>query len=90
LFGAEADFEPLSFDGRKADHAMGFLRAGKLATIVPRWPVKLGGNWLNTAVNLPGDRWKNLLTGEALCGSRIPLETVLRHFPAALLVKEEN
>jgi len=90
LFGTEADFEPLSFDGRKADHAMGFLRAGKLATIVPRWPVKLGGNWSSTAVSLPGDRWKNLLTDETLNGGRIPLETVLQHFPAALLVKEEN
>jgi (1->4)-alpha-D-glucan 1-alpha-D-glucosylmutase len=90
LFGAEADFEPLSFDGRKADHAMGYLRAGNLATIVPRWPVKLGGHWSNTAVNLPGDRWKNLLTDELLNGSRIPLENLLRRFPAALLVKEEN
>jgi (1->4)-alpha-D-glucan 1-alpha-D-glucosylmutase len=69
---------------------MGFLRAGKLATIVPRWPVKLGGNWSSTAVSLPGDRWKNLLTDETLNGGRIPLETVLQHFPAALLVKEEN
>jgi hypothetical protein len=25
-----------------------------------------------------------------LNGGRIPLETVLQHFPAALLVKEEN
>jgi (1->4)-alpha-D-glucan 1-alpha-D-glucosylmutase len=90
LFGAEADFVPLSFEGRKADHAMGYLRAEKLATIVPRWSLKLGGNWSNTAVDLPGNRWKNLFTGDTLNGSRIPLQNLLRRFPAALLAKEEN
>jgi (1->4)-alpha-D-glucan 1-alpha-D-glucosylmutase len=90
LFGAEADFVPLSFDGRKADHAMGYVRAGRLATIVPRWPAKLGGNWLNTAADLLGDRWKNLLTDEAWSGGRISLQNVLRRFPVALLVREEN
>ena len=90
LFGAEADFVPLSFEGRKADHAMGYLRAGKIATIVPRWPVKLGGRWSNTTVSLPGDRWKNLLTDDTLNGGSVPLQDVLRRFPAALLVKEES
>ena len=90
LFGAEADFVPLSFDGKKADHAMGYLRAGKLAAIVPRWPAKLARNWSNTVVDLPGDRWKNLLTDEAWSGGRISLQNVLRRFPVALLVREEN
>jgi (1->4)-alpha-D-glucan 1-alpha-D-glucosylmutase len=90
LFGAEADFVPLLFDGRKADHAMGFLRAGRLATIVPRWPAKLAGNWSDTAVDLPGDRWKNLLTDEAWSGGRISLQNILHRFPVALLLREEN
>jgi (1->4)-alpha-D-glucan 1-alpha-D-glucosylmutase len=90
LFGAEADFVPLLFDGKKADHAMGYLRAGKLAAIVPRWPAKLARNWSNTVVDLPGDRWKNLLTDEAWSGGRISLQNVLRRFPVALLVREEN
>ncbi len=90
LFGAEADFVPLSFRGRKAEHAMGYLRAGKLAAIVPRWPVKLGGNWLNTAVDLPGGRWKNLLTDESWSAGRISLQNIFRRFPVALLVKEES
>jgi (1->4)-alpha-D-glucan 1-alpha-D-glucosylmutase len=90
LFGAEADFVPLSFNGRKADHAMGFLRAGRLATIVPRWPAKLAGNWSNTAVDLPGDRWQNLLTGDAWSGGHLSLQNILRRFPVALLLREEN
>jgi (1->4)-alpha-D-glucan 1-alpha-D-glucosylmutase len=69
---------------------MGYLRVGKLATIVPRWPAKLAGNWSNTVVDLPGDRWKNLLTDEAWSGGRISLQNVLRRFPVALLVREEN
>ncbi|MGA8090628.1 MAG: malto-oligosyltrehalose synthase [Terracidiphilus sp.] len=90
LFGAEADFEPLSFEGKKADHAMGYLRAGKLATIVPRWPVKLGGHWSNTTVELPGDRWTNLFTDDTLHGGCMPLQNILGRFPAALLVKAES
>jgi maltooligosyltrehalose synthase len=41
-------------------------------------------------VDLPGNRWKNLFTGDTLNGSRIPLQNLLRRFPAALLAKEEN
>ena len=91
LFGAEADFVPLLFDGKKADHAMGYLRAGKLAPqLFHDGLLKLGRNWSNTVVDLPGDRWKNLLTDEAWSGGRISLQNVLRRFPVALLVREEN
>jgi (1->4)-alpha-D-glucan 1-alpha-D-glucosylmutase len=90
LFGYEADFAPLAIEGRKADHAMGYLRAGGLATIVSRWHAKLAGNWSNTTVDLPSQRWKNLLTDEVLNGGRVPLQNVLRRFPIALLVQEES
>jgi (1->4)-alpha-D-glucan 1-alpha-D-glucosylmutase len=90
LFGSEADFVPLLFHGKKAEHAMGYLRAGKLATIVPRWPAKLGENWLNTALDLPGEQWKNLLTDDTWSGGRIPLQSLLHRFPVALLMREES
>ncbi len=69
---------------------MGYLRAGSLATIVPRWNLKLAGNWSNTTVDLPGQRWKNLLTDEILNGGRVSMQNLLRRFPVALLVKEES
>ncbi len=90
LFGAGADFVPLAIEGRKTDHAMGYLRAGSLATIVPRWNLKLAGNWSNTTVDLPGQRWRNLLTDEILNGGRVLMQNLLRRFPVALLVKEES
>ncbi|MGA7245116.1 MAG: malto-oligosyltrehalose synthase, partial [Terracidiphilus sp.] len=90
LFGAGADFVPLVIEGRKTDHAMGYLRAGSLATIVPRWNLKLAGNWSNTTVDLPGQRWRNLLTDEILNGGRVLMQNLLRRFPVALLVKEES
>jgi len=89
-FGAGADFLPLMFEGKKMDHAIGYLRAGSVATIVSRWSLKLGGSWANTIVDLPGSLWRNLLTNETLRGGRIPVQDVLRRFPVALLVKEES
>ena len=90
LFEAGADFTPLTIEGRKTDHAIGYLRAGSLAIIVPRWNLKLAGNWSNTTVDLPGERWKNLLTDETLDGGRVSMQNLLRLFPVALLVKEES
>ncbi len=90
LFGADGDFNPLVIEGRKSDHAVGYLRAGSLATIVPRWNMKLAGNWSNTTVELPGERWRSVLTDEVLNGGRVPMPNLLRRFPVALLVKEES
>jgi (1->4)-alpha-D-glucan 1-alpha-D-glucosylmutase len=77
-------------EGRKADHAVGFLRAGSLATVVPRWNLKLARSWSNTTVDLPGPRWRNVLTGELLNGGRVSMSNLLHRFPVALLMKEES
>jgi (1->4)-alpha-D-glucan 1-alpha-D-glucosylmutase len=90
LFGADGGFAPLVIEGRKADHAVGFLRAGCVGTIAPRWNLKLSGNWSNTTVDLPGGRWMNVLTDELFNGGRVSMTSLLRRFPVALLVKEES
>jgi (1->4)-alpha-D-glucan 1-alpha-D-glucosylmutase len=90
LFGADSEFTPLVIEGRKADHAVGFLRAGSLATVVPRWNLKLARSWSNTTVDLPGPRWRNVLTGELLNGGRVSMSNLLHRFPVALLMKEES
>lgn len=87
-FGAQAEYTPLVVEGRKADHCVAYMRAGTVATIVPRWHLKLGGSWSGTVVVLPDARWKNLLTGEILTGGRIHMHAVLRRFPVALLLRE--
>lgn len=89
-FDSRASYNPLKIEGGKADHCVGYLRAGRVATIAPRWYLKLGGNWSGTTVELPAARWKNLLTRELISGGRIAMHSVLRRFPVALLTKEEN
>ena len=88
-FGPAADYTPLMVAGRRSDHVIAFLRAGRIAAIVPRWNLKLANNWSGTSVHLPNGRWKNLLTHDLLNGGSIPMQTVLQRFPVALLQLEE-
>ena len=93
IWSATADFTPLVIEGRKADHCDG-LSARQLppcdSHCSARWNLRLAGNWSNTTVDLPGERWRNLLTDEVLSGGRVPMKSLLRRFPVALLVKEES
>jgi (1->4)-alpha-D-glucan 1-alpha-D-glucosylmutase len=89
-FGAEAAYEPLPASGPKAAHAVAYLRAGRVATLVPRWPIKLGESWAGTTVALPEGRWANLLTGCEIDGGRLRIQALLRDFPVALLVKNSE
>ena len=89
-FQAQADYVPLAIEGNKTDYAIGYVRAGSVATIVPRWNLKLGGNWSGTTVELPAERWTNVLTSEVVKGGRVRLQSLFERFPVALLVKEEN
>jgi len=89
-FQAQADYVPLAIEGNKTDYAIGYVRAGSVATIVPRWNLKLGGNWSGTTVELPAERWTNVLTSEVVKGGRVRMQSLFERFPVALLVKEEN
>lgn len=89
-FGADADYTPLMINGRKADHAIAYLRAGHVATIVPRWSLKLAANWSGTTIDLPHASWRNLLSNEILQGGTLPLQTLFGQFPVALLQREEG
>ena len=89
-FGAEAGYTPLMIEGRRMDFAIGFVRGGRVATIVPRWNVKRVANWLGTTIGLPEGRWKNWITSQNLSGGRVPLQSVLERFPVALLVRDEG
>ncbi|HEY2860206.1 MAG TPA: malto-oligosyltrehalose synthase [Terracidiphilus sp.] len=86
-FGADAAYEPLGAIGMKAAHAVAWIRAGRVATVAPRWPVKLGDSWAGTTLTLPEGRWKNELTSETISGGRVRVQALLRSFPVALLVR---
>jgi (1->4)-alpha-D-glucan 1-alpha-D-glucosylmutase len=87
-FGAEAGYAPVAADGPKKEHAVAFLRGDRVATLVPRWNVKLGGSWGSTTIDLPHSLWRNVLTGETTTGGRVRIQTLLQRFPVALFVRE--
>ena len=89
-FDAQADYVPVIAAGARAENLVGFLRAGQVATIVPRWPLKVGDSWGATVIELPAGRWRNGLTGDTIHGGRTRVQTILQRFPVALLVRETD
>ena len=60
-------------------------RGGGCVTVAVRLPLKLGGDWGDTSIDLPARDWSNELTGEAVGGGRVRLGELLKKFPVALL-----
>ena len=87
-FGADAAYTPLAVEGTKKDHLVAFLRGDTVATLAPRWNLKLGGAWAGTTVDLPPGHWKNVLTSEQVNGGRLRVQTLLQRFPVALFTRE--
>ena len=81
-------YRPLPVEGRKASHAVCFVRGGTVATVVPRLVLGLGRDWGDTVVDLPAGSWCNVLTSDESEGGRLPLSESLARFPVALLVRE--
>ena len=87
-FGPEGDYVPLLAEGRRAGHALGYVRGDSVAVVVPRFPLRLAGNWQSTTVALPEGGWLNHLTGERVHGGAVGLAGLLQRFPVALLSRE--
>lgn len=89
-FGADAGYTPLLASGPRAEHVVGFMRGARVATIVPRWPYKVGDNWSSTSIELPAGQWLNAFTGDMVDGGRLRVQALVRRFPVALLTKESD
>ena len=87
-FGEQSDYIPLTAQGSKQSHLIAFQRGRSVAVLVPRWNIKLGAGFGSTTVELPENRWKNLLTGESVKGGTLRLQSLFGHFPVALLVED--
>jgi (1->4)-alpha-D-glucan 1-alpha-D-glucosylmutase len=86
LFGGSG-YMPLGASGAKARHAVGFVR-DRLLVVVPRLVLALGGDWADTAVDVPAGRWRSLLTGEEHQGGRpIPVAELMGQLPVAVLAQ---
>jgi (1->4)-alpha-D-glucan 1-alpha-D-glucosylmutase len=90
LFDASAGYEPLAARGTAAANVVAFRRGEGLIAVVPRLVLSLGGDWRETALDLPSGRWRNYLTGEELTTGSVLLAHLLRRFPVALLTRKEN
>jgi (1->4)-alpha-D-glucan 1-alpha-D-glucosylmutase len=86
-FGPEGTYRPLAVRGARAGHAIAFTRCGRIASIAPRLVLTLGGDWQDTAVDLPAGRWRDVLAGRELDGGWTRLGMLLEAFPVALLAK---
>jgi (1->4)-alpha-D-glucan 1-alpha-D-glucosylmutase len=87
-YGPGSGYEPLHVGGPGATHAVAFARAGGLAVIVPRLLAGLDEAWPGTTVDLPADRWVDVLTGEKVDGGSVSVAALLRRFPVAVLGRE--
>jgi len=88
--GVEAAYRPLSLTGRKAAHGVALVRGEGVAVLTPRLVHGLGGDWGDTALELPAGRWRNVLTADTLDGGDVPVARLLESFPVALLVRAEE
>lgn len=60
LFGPDATYQALS---STSPHLLGFLRSGRAATLVTRWPRRVQSDgWGDARVVLPAGTWRDLLT----------------------------
>lgn len=85
--GGGAEYAPLSARGPKAEHAISFLRGGGAISLAPRYPLRLGGQWEDTWLDLPEGRWLNHFTGQQVEGGARPVAELLAQFPVALLLR---
>jgi (1->4)-alpha-D-glucan 1-alpha-D-glucosylmutase len=89
LFDARGAYLPLPARGGRADHVVAFARGespGAVA-VVPRFPLRLRGDWQDTALALPAGEWHDQLTGAVRRGE-VAVAELLRDFPVALLARE--
>lgn len=87
-FGVDGNYLPLLAEGPKKNYVVAYLRGNSVATVVPRCALSLGSGWATTSLDLPGGRWTNILTGDAVQGGRLRVQSLLQRFPVALLIRE--
>jgi (1->4)-alpha-D-glucan 1-alpha-D-glucosylmutase len=89
-FGAEGGYAPVEVRGEKRDHAVAFLRGGRVATVVQRFSMGVADGWGDAALTLPEGRWRNVLTDEMVEGGEMRLGDLLVRFPVALMTREDG
>jgi (1->4)-alpha-D-glucan 1-alpha-D-glucosylmutase len=100
---AEGDYRPLTFEGEKASHLLGYVRRHgeeALAVIVPRLWAELTqddnvsfdpGIWSRTTVALPHGHWQNAITGDNVLidADRQKISDLMSAIPLVVLKYDE-
>jgi (1->4)-alpha-D-glucan 1-alpha-D-glucosylmutase len=89
-FGASGGYAPVEVRGEKRDHAVAFLRGGRVATLVQRLSRSVADGWSDASLTLPEGRWRNVLTDEMAEGGEMKLGDLFVRFPVALLTREDG
>ena len=90
VFGESAGYAPLT---ASTEHVTGFVRSGRVATVVTRAPGRLrrSGGWgADDTITLPPGRWRDVLSAQVHEGGERACCEVLAEAPVALLVREEE
>ncbi len=87
-FDQAGKYTPLMAKGSRAEHALAYLRGDDVLVLVPRLVMKLGGNWADTALDLPPGTWSDELSGTVFQGGSVAVADLLEAFPVALLIKQ--
>jgi (1->4)-alpha-D-glucan 1-alpha-D-glucosylmutase len=85
----DLDYQPLDAKGVRGEHVAAFCRGGRVIAVVPRFYLKLNGDWQDTVLELPAGIWVEEFSGHTFSGI-VRLAELLQKFPAALLVRKEN
>jgi (1->4)-alpha-D-glucan 1-alpha-D-glucosylmutase len=83
---SSGSYRPLTAQGSRLGHLIGFVRSEQMITLLPRFTLSLRGEWSDTTVQLPAGRWENHFTGETHEGEVQPAH-LFQTFPVALLTK---
>ena len=83
-FGPDATYEALT---SSTDHAIGFLRSGRVAAVVTRAPHRLAANggWQDQSICLPAGAWHDELTQRTFDGGQVHCADLFADLPVALL-----
>jgi (1->4)-alpha-D-glucan 1-alpha-D-glucosylmutase len=82
-----ASYRPVSAQGTRLGHLLTYLRADRVAVIVPRFLMSMREGWEDTSLLLPEGKWRNVFT-EATFEGEVRPGDVFGAFPVAMLALE--
>jgi (1->4)-alpha-D-glucan 1-alpha-D-glucosylmutase len=83
-----SSYAPLEIRGPAAARAVGFLRGGEVAVVVPIRA--FAPDWTDTQVRLPEGRWQHVLADARIDGGAVDLDALFGAFPVALLERRSD